>query len=79
MLVKMPFQVVDVDVADSRGWARALTPHRPTALRLLTAFEEQCLAQVTQARGRAGRHAFGVLRRLLSRLVAARLAMVMPP
>ena len=50
MLVKMPFEVVDVDVADSRGWARALTPHRPTALRLLTAFEEQCLAQVTQAR-----------------------------
>jgi hypothetical protein len=68
----MAFEVVEVDVADPRGWAAALRPHRRAALRLLEGFDEQCLEQAAAAGGRAGRHGFTLLRRLLSALAAAR-------
>jgi hypothetical protein len=68
----MAFEVVDVDVADPQGWASALAPHRGAALRLLRGFDDQCRAQVTAARGRAGLAAFALLRRLLASLAGAR-------
>lgn len=72
MLARMAFEVVDVDVATSRGWAAALSPHRGAALQLLRGFDRQCQEQVRAARGRAGPPAFAVLRRILTSVVAAR-------
>jgi hypothetical protein len=68
----MAFEVVDVDVAFTRGWAAALAPHRGAALRLLQGFDAQCREQATAAGGRAGRYGFTALRRLLSALAGAR-------
>jgi hypothetical protein len=72
MLSEMAFEVVEVDVATSRGWAAALSPHRGAALRLLSGFDRQCQEQVRAARGRAGPPAFAVVRRLLASVVAKR-------
>ncbi|HET7753269.1 MAG TPA: C45 family peptidase [Anaeromyxobacteraceae bacterium] len=68
----MAFDLVDVDLADGRGWCVALAEHRGAALRLLEGFDRQCLEQATAARGRAGRIGFTALRRLLSVIVAHR-------